>query len=280
VHKQIDTAIEDVGTLDAQGNEIYVIGNPGFGLSTIAHQLPDGTIVPFPKAVRDYDAVEASAYKRMADNWSLRVSYLWSRLHGNYTGLAQGDENGRISPNVGRNFDYPLMSFDENGQSVLGPLPTDRPHQFKTQLIYDFPFNLSAGLNIYVASGTPVTREMAFLPPNNFPVQYLGRGSDGRTPTYSRADLYLAQNFKLGGNKILQLNVNVLNLLGQDTAVGRFSTENEGCCAVSVSEDDFYRGINTRALATAQGVPTDARFMRDSEFQEPREIRVGLKFQF
>ena len=51
-------------------------------------------------------AVEASGYKRMADSWSLRVSYLWSRLHGNYTGLGQGDENGRVSPNVGRNFDY------------------------------------------------------------------------------------------------------------------------------------------------------------------------------
>jgi hypothetical protein len=280
VHKQIDVAIEDVGSLDADGNEIYVIGNPGFGLSSIAHQFADGRTVPFPKGTRDYDAVEASVYKRMADNWSLRVSYLWSRLYGNYTGLGQGDENGRISPNVGRNFDYPIMAFEETGQAVMGPLPTDRPHQFKAQFIYDFPFNLSAGLNSYVASGTPVTREMAFLPPNNFPVQYLGRGSDGRTPTFSQFDLYLQQNIKLGDSKILQFNVNVLNLLNQDTAVARFQTENDSGQGVNVTLDQFFGGVNTTALANAQNVVRDPRFLLDSEFQEPREIRVGVRFIF
>jgi len=287
VHKQVDTAIEDVGSLDAQGNEIYVIGNPGFGQANIAHRFADGTSVPFPKAKRDYDAVEASYYKRMADRWSLRVSYLWSRLNGNYTGLGQGDENGRVSPNVGRNFDYPLMAFDEKGEAVYGLLPTDRTHQFKTQFIYDFPFELSAGINAYVASGTPVTREAAFIPPNNFPVQYLGRASDGRTPSYSQLDLFLQQNFKLGKDKTLQLSINVLNLFNQETAIARFQTETEASdngasaiAGIAVSEDAFYRGINTAALIAAQAVPRDPRFLMDSEFQEPREIRVGLRFIF
>jgi hypothetical protein len=31
VHKQIDRAVEDIGTLDAQQNEIFTLGNPGFG---------------------------------------------------------------------------------------------------------------------------------------------------------------------------------------------------------------------------------------------------------
>jgi len=280
VHKQIDVAIEDVGSLDAQGNEIYVIGNPGFGLADTAHVFADGTRVPFPKAKRDYDAVEGSFYKRMADNWSLRLSYLWSRLWGNYSGLGQADENGRISPNVGRNFDYPIMAFDETGNATFGLLPTDRTHQFKAQFIYDFPFNLTAGVNAYVASGTPVTREIAFLPPNNFPVQYKGRASDGRTPTFSQFDLYLQQSFKLGDNKAFQINVNVLNLLNQDTAVAKYQTENEGGYGVDVTLDQFYRGVDTEALAAAQGVLRDPRFLRNSEFQAPREIRIGVKFIF
>jgi hypothetical protein len=287
VHKQVDTAIEDVGSLDAQGNEIYVIGNPGLGKANIAHRFADGSTVAFPKAKRDYDAVEASYYKRMADRWSLRVSYLWSRLYGNYTGLGQGDENGRVSPNVGRNFDYPLMAFDEAGEPVYGLLPTDRTHQFKTQFIYDFPFNLTAGLNAYLASGTPVSREAAFIPPNNFPVQYLGRGSDGRTPTFSQLDLYLQQNFRIGNGKTLQLSVNVLNLLNQETAIARFQAETEASdngasaiAGISVSEDDFYRGVDTAALMAAQAVPRDPRFLKDSEFQEPREVRIGLRFTF
>jgi outer membrane receptor protein involved in Fe transport len=280
VHKQINVAIEDVGSLDAQGNEIYVIGNPGFGLANTAFRFADGSTVPFPKGQRDYDAVEASFYKRMADNWSLRVSYLWSRLYGNYSGLGQADENGRISPNVGRNFDYPIMAFGEDGQAVFGPLPTDRPHQFKTQFIYDFPFNLSAGLNAYVASGVPITREAAFLAPNNFPVQYLGRESDGRMPTYSQFDVLLAQNFKLGGNKMLQINVNILNLLNQDTATAKYQTELEPGAGISVTEEAFYRGINTQALIAAQGLRQDPRFLQDSEFQLPREVRIGVRFSF
>ena len=63
----------------------------------------------------------------MANHWSGRVSYLWSRLYGNYSGLSQADENGRTSPNVGRSYDYPIMMFDGTGQAGLRPA-ADGPH--------------------------------------------------------------------------------------------------------------------------------------------------------
>ena len=132
-------AIEDVGQLDESGNEIYTIGNPGFGDAADV-LLPDGTrATDFPKAVRDYDALELTFDKRLSDRWSARASYTLSRLYGNYPGLSQTDENGRTSPNVGRSFDYPLMAFDGIGEPVLGRLPTDRPHQFKVQANYEMP---------------------------------------------------------------------------------------------------------------------------------------------
>ena len=40
VHKQVDRAIEDTGSLDADGNEIYVIANPGEGLTALAFTEP------------------------------------------------------------------------------------------------------------------------------------------------------------------------------------------------------------------------------------------------
>ena len=79
VHKQIDKAIEDIGTITAEGNEAYVIGNPGFGPASIAHLDPT---VEMPKAKRDYDGVEFAIEKRFANNWYLRTSYLLSRLDG------------------------------------------------------------------------------------------------------------------------------------------------------------------------------------------------------
>jgi hypothetical protein len=275
VHKQIDIAVEDIGSLDERGNEIYTIGNPGFGLAASTGFGPD-----FPKAVRDYDGVELAFNKRMSNNWAGRVSYLWSRLYGNYSGLSQSDENGRTSPNVGRVFDYPIMVFGENAQPVLGNLPTDRTHQFKTQLIYSFDFGTAIGLNAYVASGIPMSREAAFVGTSAFPVQYLGRGSDGRTPTFSQFDLNLEHGFKLGGVKRLVLSANILNVLDSDTVTNRFTTQLASGQSINISPEQFFQGVNTAALITAQGLRQDPRFLQDNGFQGQREIRFGVKFAF
>lgn len=283
VHKQIDRAIEDTGSLDADGNEIYIIANPGEGLTALASTNP---VVALPKARRDYDGVEFAFDKRLSNNWYLRASYLWSRLNGNYAGLSQSDEVsattglGRTAPNVGRGFDYPVMMFQDGGQAAYGPLGTDRPNQFKAQFIYQFPFGTSVGANQYVASGTPVSREIGIYPTSNLPVQYLGRGSDGRTPVYSQTDFYVQHSFSVGGSKSLQVSLNVLNLFNQDTAIGKFQTyqKNNG---VVPNEALFYTGQQTLAsLITSQNVVKDPRFLMDSLFQAPLLARFGVKFLF
>ncbi len=235
IHKQIDRAIEDVGQLDADGNEIYTIGNPGFGDAATVF-LGDGTAVgPFPKAVRDYDALELTIDKRLADRWSARASYTISRLYGNYPGLSQTDENGRTSPNVGRSFDYPLMAFMGNGEPVLGRLPTDRPHQFKVQANYEMSFGTLVGLNQYVASGIPVTREAAAISGSFYPIQYLGRLSDGRTPVFSQTDLTVSHSFRLG-TRSLVLGMDITNLFDQKTTVNKFMTQLRSSQAVQFDE--------------------------------------------
>jgi hypothetical protein len=274
VHKQVDRAIEDTGSLDAQGNEIYIIANPGEGLTALAHP---GVAMPLP--VRDYDSVEFAFDKRLRDNWYLRTSYLWSRLNGNYSGLSQSDENGRTSPNVGRLYDYPMMMFQDGGDASYGALPTDRPHQFKAQFIYQWNFGTSVGLNQYVASGLPVTREIGIYPPNTLPVQYLGRFSDGRTPTFSQTDLYVQHQVNFG-QRNFQVFLNVLNLFDQDTANGRYSTY-QYSGGVVPNEDAFYAGQQTLASQiTAQNVARDPRFLMDNSFQNPLQARFGVKFLF
>jgi hypothetical protein len=233
-----------------------------------------------PKPKRDYDGVELALNKRMSNNWSGRFSYLWSRLYGNYSGLSQTDENGRMSPNVGRLYDYPVMEFDQTGQGVYGVLATDRTHQVKVQFLYDFKFGLSTGLNWYGASGLPRSREMGFLVPNNFPVNYLGRGSDGRLPFYNQADLYAQYRLKLGGRSALTFSMNALNLFDQSTATNYYQTENYGN-GVDGDQDAFYRGqLNFQTLAKQQGMITDARFLKDSGYQSARVFRLGVKFSF
>jgi hypothetical protein len=277
VHKQVDRAIEDTGFLLPDGSEGYVIANPGEGITSLAYTNPN---VALPKAIRDYDAVEASFDKRMSSNWYFRGSYTWSRLYGNYSGLTQSDENGRTSPNVGRLFDYPAMMFEDGGKPALGPLATDRPNQFKAQFIYQFPFGSSLGLNQYVASGLPISREVGILPPNNYPVNYAGRLSDGRTPMFSQTDLFVQHSFKMPGNKNLQLSLNVLNLLNQDTATGVHSTyQKTGTNGVQIDEALFYSGTQTIA-SRLNTIVKDPRFLMDNAYQAPILARFGVKFTF
>ena len=277
IHKQIDKTIEDIGTITPEGNEAYIIGNPGFGPATIAHLDPT---VELPKAQRDYDGVEFTIEKRLANNWSLRSSYLWSRLYGNYPGLSQTDENGRTSPNVGRLYDYPVMMFQDGGGPAIGRLPTDRPHQFKTQFIYRLPFGTSFGVNQYVASGLPVTREIGIYPPNNLPVQYLGRMSDGRTDVLSQTDFLVQHEFKLAGQRRVMVSFNVLNLFDQEASVGKFSTYQRDT-GVSPDEVAFYNGSETlESLIAAEHTIQDPRFLRNNAFQLPLQARFGVRFSF
>lgn len=200
----------------------------------------------------------------------------WSRTR---QGLSQSDENGRTDPNVGRLFDYPLMMFLQTGKPNYGPLPTDRPHQVKLQAIYQFAFGTTVGVNENLQSGIPVTRELAVLPPNNYPVQYLGRGSDGRTDPFVQTDVYAQHEIKLGGRAV-QLNLTVLNLFNTRNANNVFSTVNRQN-GITFNEAQFYTsGLNFDALATAQGIPLDPRFRQNSGLQAPIQARFGVKLVF
>jgi outer membrane receptor protein involved in Fe transport len=283
VHKQLDRAVEDTGSLDADGNEIYIIANPSEGLTAEAYP---GIAMPNPK--RQYDGLELAFEKRLSNRWFLRTSYLLSRLYGNYSGLTQSDENGRTSPNVGRGYDYPIMMFTGDGQPAYGALATDRPHQAKAQFIYQLPIGISLGLNQYVASGVPVSREVAVLPTSNYPVQYAGRGSDGRTPMFSQTDFYVQHEFRLG-TRAIQLNATVQNLFNEKTATSRFSTQLRSGNGLDFDQAAFYAGqINIPALinAASAGVTgtapsyQDPRFLLSNDFQAPILARFGVKFIF
>jgi hypothetical protein len=276
VHKQLDRAVEDIGSRDEDYNEIYTIGNPGFGRATIAYAG-----VALPKAVRDYDAVELAVRRIMSHGWSLDASYTWSRLHGNYSGLSQSDEDGRTSPNVGRLYDYPITLFGEDGRPVLGPLATDRPHQLKLHGVWSSSFGLSAGLLQLVATGVPITREAAVLPPNNYPAQYLGRLSDGRTPALSQTDVYLQQDLRWGKRYRLSLAVSVTNLLDQNTVISKFETETEQGSGLQLDEGAYYAGqVDIESLFDLQQVARDPRFLMADAFQAPRTIRLMLRWSF
>ena len=110
-------------------------------------------------------------------------------------------------------------------------------------------------------------------------MNYLGRGSDGRTPMYSQTDVFVQHSFTMGGRS-LQVSFNVLNLLNQDTSVSQFSTYQQGNNSVTPDEAAFYSGRQTLASLIPTQAVKDPRFLMDNGFQAPLAARFGIKFLF
>lgn len=297
--KELDRTIEDVGRHDADGNEIYTIGNPGFGVTQ------DQTFfapIAAPRAVREYTGLEFRLDKRFSNNWYANVTYLYSKLYGNYTGLASADEvtystgQGRSSPNVNRYWDFPTLLFDADGNETLGRLPTDRPHTFKGYASYRFNYwNMSTDVGgaQFIYSGTPVTTRVETLFAEHIA---FGRGDRGRTEAFTQTDFLLTQRWQVTERVSVKFTLNVLNLWDERNESVRYELLtfpgveldlDQSNFPISAYNDYFSLGASgvldrlNQLQADDPGSPVfDPRFNQPTIFQSPRLARFGFGVEF
>ena len=240
-HKNVDRAIEDIGVFNAAGSEAYIIGNPGFGLHC---SVSAASNVPCAKAERKYDALEARFDKR-ATNYFINASYTYSRLFGNYSGLASSDEGGRTSPGVNRFFDLPPLGFNADGDPDNGLLATDRPHVFKAYGGYSFNWNKSNINRTTVSSfttmqsGTPLTTIYNLYGLGTTILN--GRGDLGRTEMFTETDFSVNHRYKFGRDARFTLEgfMNITNL---------FNERNQLTAQTNISNTTITGGSATSAL--------------------------------
>jgi hypothetical protein len=161
--RRLDHVIEDASLSDKVWGETYAVVNPGEGvdatIDTYANYLTSlgqafgvpgwafndttdyGPGAAFgtcngcprnPKALRNYDGLEFRLTMNPTRGWSGMVSYTYSRLWGNYTGLTTTDQSdggntGRNSPDTTRSFDEPFYYFGANGKSTKESCPPTAP---------------------------------------------------------------------------------------------------------------------------------------------------------
>jgi hypothetical protein len=234
--------------------------------------------------------------KRFSNHWSGQASYLYSRLYGNYSGLASADENGRTSPNVNRYYDNTVMSYDSKGQAVYGLLPTDRPHTFKLSGGYDFNFGTTIGVNYFLESGVPQTTVVRFT---GYPVFVYGRGDLGRTPAMSQLDLNLMQEVKLPGHTTAQFAANIDNVFDQDQWTAYYPASSYGPTPY-ISNTGGYGNINLAFpspilfqqggydvnkvvadyIAGGGNLKANPFYTTPAAFQGRRQIRFQVRFTF
>jgi outer membrane receptor protein involved in Fe transport len=285
VHRRFGRVLEDVGTLpmvayflpDVPGADSveYFITNP-----TTSTPVVGNLGASFEKAIHDYDSVEFTADKRFGNNWALQASYRWSRLHGNFEGFFRND-NGQSDPAITSLFDFPTNDPSYTAIGVpqfgfrgdirylgalgAGPLPIDQPHQVKVYGSYAFNMGLNVGAGFNVASGFPLTALAAnplYESPGEIPETPRGAGFqtvDGfrdRTDWQHSVDAHADYAFRLGGTRRLVVLADIFNLA--DTQ--------------QVIKYDNYTEISPTVLNPDFGVRL--------EYQAPRQVRLGARFEF
>ncbi|MBL8123116.1 MAG: carboxypeptidase regulatory-like domain-containing protein [Blastocatellia bacterium] len=302
--KNVDKAIEDAGIINAQGSEAYIIGNPGSGLHAELLQQLGYQKSTTPK--RRYDAVEVQLDKRLSNNYYFNVNYTYSRLHGNYSGLASSDEAGRTSPGVNRFFDLPFIGFTAAGNKDNGPLATDRPHIVNAYGSYIFDWNGSKSNSTEFSafqtfqSGTPVTSTIAFITTTIF----TERGDLGRTPMFTQTDFSVSHKYRFGRDNRFTLvgDLNILNLLDEDNVTGYYTQKTTSTLQPYTSalfgsqflnadgSVNYVGAINAYNAGTllnqfnsyfaAASSRVDGRYGQPNSFQGPRSVRFGFRLLF
>ena len=249
---------------------------------------PTVTDIPakFEDPVHDYDAVELTVDKRFANNWQVQTSYRWSRLHGNFEGFFRND-NGQSDPAITSLFDFPTddPSYTEIGVPQFGfqgdirylgalgagPLPNDRPHQFKVFGNYTFNNGLNFGLGSIFSSGrplTPLAANPAYDSSGEIPEAPRGSGIqtiDGfkkRTPAEIDVNLQASYPVRFGQRRTDVLLADAFNLFN----VRR------------VRDYDNTTQIGYLTPNPDYGQPTTAQLT--SSYQDPFSVRLGVRFEF
>lgn len=302
--KQVENVIEDAGFLTSTGSEAYIIGNPGRGLySQIAQQ--NGLVNLKPQ--RQYDALELRLDKRFSNNYYFNLNYTYSRLYGNYSGLASSDEDGRVSPNVNRFFDLPHAGFSATGGADNGRLATDRPHALKFYGAYSlgwerfgFSKNNTTEFQVFTTaqSGTPLTTTVDILSIDT--IVATKRGDLGRTGVFTATDFALRHRYKFGRDNrfTLVVETDILNLFDEKNELSRnnlLSIDNydlrDPAYGLITAAESTQPNAAVLALSRFQknGAPAilaAARaniyplFNKTNLIQGPRNVRFGFRLLF
>lgn len=284
--RRLDHVIEDASLSDKAWGEMFTIVNPGEGVNATidsysayltslgqAFGVPGqafndtadngpgaafGTCPscpPMPKAVRNYDGLELRLMIAPLHGLSGMVSYSYSSLWGNYTGLTTTDQSdggvtGRNSPDTTRAFDEPFYYFGGSGKSNNGKLPTDRPNVFKSYLSYTLPWWKRQVTNIGLfqdflqgtplgsyfdiggaTTGQPYDGVFAWgrdkwvdVTTNATGVMTVGTPYTKRTPWYVQSDLNASHEVKVGERKSISFEATALNAFNQRAVASIFES--------------------------------------------------------
>jgi hypothetical protein len=294
VHRDIGRVLEDVQPypivaislgLPGAATANYLLTNPGPN-TPVVQDIP-GATVSFESPVHDYNALEFTASKRLAQNWSLIASYRWSRLTGNFEGFFRND-NGQSDPGITSLYDYPTNdptysaigapTFGYTGDIRLlgtagnGSLPLDRTHDVKLYGTYGFSMGLNLAVGLELESGAPLTAFAAhpvYDTGGEIPLTPRGagfrtkNGFQTRTPWTKPVNAEASYSVKVLGSRFV-LIADTFNVFNTQTILDYdgFSELQFG-----VPNPDF-------------GAPGASSVVSGQQLTTARQFRIGVRYEF
>lgn len=312
IHRDLGNIIED---LSPDGGATYIIANPGVQADPEQIRKLEGNITDlrnrsngagltaaekeglqadladaeatlsayklvgnvFPKARRNYDALVLTLNKRLSNRFSVISSYTYSRTLGNYPGTFSAS-NGQNDPNISSQFDLIDLLANRNG-----PLPTDRPHNFKLTGFYEQPVagdkgKLTIGLTFTANSGRPIEvlgrhplygrREVYILP----------RGAGGRTPVVTQFDLHIGYEHKLAKSVALSVFGDVVNLFNQQEVTNVDDEYTNS--VVSAITNGKLSDLSHLKQNNGTFVTFNSNYGQPTAYQRPLYLRFGGRITF
>jgi hypothetical protein len=194
----------------------------------------------------------------------MTASYTWAKNEGNTEGYVKSD-NGQDDAGITQDFDQPQLM-----DGAFGYLPNDRRHTIKAFGSFQVNDRLLIGANTFIQSGRPINSFGIDHPdglpiygdtyyvtnPNTGELNFIPRGTAGRTDWVVRFDLSAIYSFNWGDRADVELRAEVFNLLDGDSV-----TEVYEFAELSIGE-------------------TDPRLHAATAYQTPRYFRLGATFRF
>lgn len=227
--------------------------------------FPDGVPDGFPDPIHIYKAFTIEVNKRFSNNWQLLSNWNIATLRGNFEGHFRND-NGQTDPGISSLFDFTAGEFNLLGdQFAAGPLNSDRHHVINVYGSYNFGHDgwgktlhgLTISPAVHLETGVPINKLYAhpvYANAGEIPVG--GRGSLGRTATYTRFDFHVDYPWKMSERRSLKFIADFFNVFN--------STK------IRLPDQNFQ---------TTVGV-LNVDFGKPVSFYTPFNMRLGLRFEF
>jgi hypothetical protein len=197
-----------------------------------------------------YQGLSLQGTKRMSNHWQMTASLVLSKstgVLGSSLSSPIQSNNTSVVNNFGRNpNDYVNLSEDSR-------LTQDRPTNFRVQLVYELPAEVTLGANFTYQTGKLYGRQIRISDDLGIPTTIYAEPLDGerRVPNWTVLDLRLQKSFSLGSDARLAFFGDILNVFNEDT------TESVG---------------SRLGTSSSFGLPT--------RFLFPRRLMIGAKFIF